>query len=1003
MTDRTRTFAPDAAPVRPVSQPNDRAEREADRAAEAVVQGRSVSRGALTRPALGDRSPVHRQDGGGKPKSDDEKKMEAAKKVGEAALELPAVKVLKKKVLADPLVKKVTDAVTSPIGLTAAGVAAAGTVTGLALAGKELPMQSPAIPLDKVIGPGWSAQVTVTGPLNNPTYAGVALSYKEQGPKDADKPDSRAQFRADTARMAAELHDFRSSLKYPPGSKEAEERRMMDQAINAVATRQFGGITIPGVSTPVNLLLPIDRPGPTRKKDEAVQRAPESTTDSGVSEAAVDRALANGGRPLDESTRRTMERRFGHDFSAVRIHDDAIAASTASSIDAAAFTVGTDIAFGANRFSTASAEGAHLLAHELAHVVQTSGHQPAEAPRAPVVHRSPLAVWLGLSEGHWEESELRRFLDRITSRREIERRYDADNKARAIVRLWRASTAGWNLQPDEKVMLIREMLDGPTLNADERAILDLLKYSDASDLRAILGGANGVTYREMCHDVNGAERDELEQWANARFRGGHQALMANRVEVIGPARPASAPTFGFNAATLDALFDSDRTREQLIEIIDLYSDQDRARALRHLSQVRRPDQIRAMERLAEMRDRASDQAERDRITSVARRRHAEKLKTERVLLHYMRGEVPATEAALRSGTSASDPAQATAIREALAPPVARTARGAREPFVPTLPGESENYQQKLAGWLPRKVNAEYDRMVEGRGRAEHRDPTRTRPLTDFEAIGRVARAETLQVFGAFFPRPPDEIRADRRGFRGNIHDQFTDAEREHRRIGRRGRRTEARDLILYFMRSSSWVGRVNRRHNAAPSFDDRTRPQNDEARDQLRVAMQFLSTPANIRRLNEIERNYPGSQLDGHIYIQRFRGEDPQADRLLLWDAFQILIHEYLHLLTHRDYRRYAETLRDPEEHTLIEGVCSLLTEIVWENIEPRLNAIRPDVEGTTYASLPAIDVPHPSRRRYAAFTQALQLVDIVGVDNLYAAYFLGLVDRIGGPTRSRP
>ena len=66
-------------------------------------------------------------------------------------------------------------------------------------------------------------------------YAGVALSYKEQGPKGDDKPDTRAQFRAVTARMAALYPtDSRSGLRYPPGSKEAEERRMMDQAINAV-------------------------------------------------------------------------------------------------------------------------------------------------------------------------------------------------------------------------------------------------------------------------------------------------------------------------------------------------------------------------------------------------------------------------------------------------------------------------------------------------------------------------------------------------------------------------------------------------------------------------------------------------------------------------------------------------------------------------------------------------------------------------------------------------
>ena len=1005
MTDRTRTFAPDAAPVRPVSQPNDRAEREADRAAEAVVQGRSVSRGALTRPTLGDRSPVHRQDGGAKPKSDDEKKMEAAKKIGEAALELPAVKVLKKKVLADPLVKKVTDAVTSPIGLTTAGVAAAGTVTGLALAGKELPMQPPAIPLDKVIAPGWSAQVTVTGPLNNPTYAGVALSYKEQGPKGDDKPDTRAQFRADTARMAAELHDFRSGLRYPPGSKEAEERRMMDQAINAVATKQFGGITIPGVSTPVNLLLPIDRPGPTRKKDEAVQRAPESTTDSGVSEAAVDRALASGGRPLDESTRRTMGRRFGHDFSAVRIHDDAIAASTASSIDAAAFTVGTDIAFGAGRFSTASAEGTHLLAHELAHVVQTSGHQPTAAPRAPIVHRSPLAVWLGLSEGDWEESELRRFLDRITSRREIERRYDADNKARAIVRLWRASSPGWDLQPAEKIMLIREMMHGPTLNADETAIIDLLEFSDASDLRAMIGTADGITYREIEPDINGAERDRLRRWAGARFRGGRDALMEHRVDVIGPARPAGAPTFGFNTATFDALVSSDRTLEQLIQIIDLYSDQDRHQAMHHLSQVRRPRENAALRRLAALHDAASTRAERDRIVQVARRYQDQRLKVERILHHYMGQDVPATVGDLRVDTTATDPAQAQAIRDALRPPVARMASGARVPFERTLAGESETYAQKLAVWLADKVDTDYDDLVVDRGPAEHRDSTRTRPLAELEARGNVAAAEVLRVFGGFVPNAPDNLRADRRGRPGNIHDQFSAEVTRQRRAGHAGRRRQAEAMAMYYFQSESWVRRLNHRHHAVPEFDDNDRPENDEARDQVQVAREFVRNASNRQRLLDIERNWEGAQNRGDIYVQRFRGDTPESDRLLLWDVFQILIHEYLHLLTHSLYAGYAQDFGEssPEYNTLIEGATSLLTEVVWESVEPRLNTLRAAVEGPDYAGLPAITVPHPSRRRYSSYTQVLALVDIVGHENLYAAYFLGLVDRIGGPSRSTP
>jgi len=44
------------------------------------------------------------------------------------------------------------------------------------------------------------------------------------------------------------------------------------------------------------------------------------------------------------------------------------------------------------------------------------------------------------------------------------------------------------------------------------------------------------------------------------------------------------------------------------------------------------------------------------------------------------------------------------------------------------------------------------------------------------------------------------------------------------------------------------------------------------------------------------------------------------------------------------------------------------------------------------------VDVPHASQRRYPSYTEALHLADLVGITNLYAAYFLGLVDRIGGP-----
>ena len=82
------------------------------------------------------------------------------------------------------------------------------------------------------------------------------------------------------------------------------------------------------------------------------------------------RAIPPGGRPLPQGPRTMMESRFGVDFSRVIIHTDTPAKDFATGQDANAYTVGDHIVFDQNRFSPYSAQGQHLLAHELAHVVQ---------------------------------------------------------------------------------------------------------------------------------------------------------------------------------------------------------------------------------------------------------------------------------------------------------------------------------------------------------------------------------------------------------------------------------------------------------------------------------------------------------------------------------------------------------------------------------------------------------------------------------------------------------
>ena len=92
------------------------------------------------------------------------------------------------------------------------------------------------------------------------------------------------------------------------------------------------------------------------------------------------RAMQGSGSELPASTRTFFESRFNTDFSHVRVHTDGRAVETADSLNARAFTVGPNIAFGAGQYSPDSSEGKRLLAHELTHVVQQTGSKVHRAP-----------------------------------------------------------------------------------------------------------------------------------------------------------------------------------------------------------------------------------------------------------------------------------------------------------------------------------------------------------------------------------------------------------------------------------------------------------------------------------------------------------------------------------------------------------------------------------------------------------------------------------------------
>ena len=88
---------------------------------------------------------------------------------------------------------------------------------------------------------------------------------------------------------------------------------------------------------------------------------------------SVHEVLRSPGNPLPPASRAFFESGFGHDFAKVRIHSDARASDSARNVNARAYTVGRDIVFGRGEYDPQSSAGRHLLAHELAHVVQQSG------------------------------------------------------------------------------------------------------------------------------------------------------------------------------------------------------------------------------------------------------------------------------------------------------------------------------------------------------------------------------------------------------------------------------------------------------------------------------------------------------------------------------------------------------------------------------------------------------------------------------------------------------
>jgi len=231
--------------------------------------------------------------------------------------------------------------------------------------------------------------------------------------------------------------------------------------------------------------------------------------------ATVKQVLASPGVPMQLTLRHNMEQQFGRDFSQVRLHLDGEADRSAKHMRAHAYTSGNNIVFGSDQFAPDTQKGRQLLAHELTHVVQQNNSELNDHVLQKKggtfggffrnIGRAITDFFTG-SEPSYENDVLRDYLSLLKKTKDIEGDFDSDNKARAVV--VRQSMFKPHLADTQiKVLLTEEMLSGPTLGDDEKAIIGLLRTSTRDESSKIV---EKIGRKRLWDNFSGKNRRAIE-------------------------------------------------------------------------------------------------------------------------------------------------------------------------------------------------------------------------------------------------------------------------------------------------------------------------------------------------------------------------------------------------------------------------------------------------------------------------------------------------------------
>ncbi len=240
----------------------------------------------------------------------------------------------------------------------------------------------------------------------------------------------------------------------------------------------------------------------------------------------------------------------------VRVHTGSDAGESARSINAIAYTVGSDIVFGAGGFQPQTNSGRRLLAHELTHVMQQRSSQPrlhrqTDDFRVTQVQPDPEQRTRGMAARFFFE------IDQSDFREEV----PAEAAERARLESWATAHAGQHVnlvgrasqegsQPHNRALAqrridtVRKVLVAQGVIIDGTPQIDMtfserpVDYRFYRSVEVIVAGSADTT----CSAFTAAQQSSDEMDCEAAFKAAHARAMDIANAGIDRLRPATDPT-----------------------------------------------------------------------------------------------------------------------------------------------------------------------------------------------------------------------------------------------------------------------------------------------------------------------------------------------------------------------------------------------------------------------------------------------------------------------------